>query len=177
MPAPAFASQRLDLSRRQLLCTLAGLAFAGPAGATAQEQDLKLSNTAGEPLFLTQLADGMPVLVHLWASWCAPCRAELPDLAAFKRSLPGDLQKRFLVVSVDTKPLAAVQSFLSEDLNLPGLTTLQAAPAEAGRTFRIKGYPSTVFLSAGGEINRRIDGSAPWGDSAFQSDVIRHLTG
>ncbi|MBD8893907.1 TlpA family protein disulfide reductase [Roseibium litorale] len=176
MPAPAFTSRRQDLSKRQLLCALAAILLGVSSVARAEERGLRLTNETGQTLSLKELTKDKPVLVHLWASWCAPCREELPELAAFKAALPEDLQKRFLVVSVDTKPLTAVQSFLSEDLDLPGLDTLQTAPAEAGRTFRIKGYPSTVFLNADGKIVRRIDGSAPWGDSAFQSDVIRHLT-
>ena len=65
------------------------------------------SNADGKPVKLADFA-GKPLLVNLWASWCAPCVKELPTLDALART--GKVQ--VLAVSQDTGPRASVVAFL-----------------------------------------------------------------
>ena len=173
--------------RRAALCLafVVGLAFAAvPATAVAAGVSSTLPASAGDagpevlpapPDRLDAILPDGPLILHLWATWCAPCRAELPELAAFRAVLPADLGDRLVVVSVDTRPLAEVRRFLDGDMALPGFETYRVDPAEAGGRFQVIGYPLTLFLDRDGAVTRRISGAAPWPDAGFRSQALEHL--
>ena len=98
---------------------------------------------------LPSLLDGRPAVVNLWASWCGPCRAEMPVLAQAQRDNPG---VRFLFVNQGEGP-EAVRTYLQrEGLALQDVwldTASRLGPAVGSR-----GLPTTLFLDAQG---RRVD--------------------
>ncbi|MBC7283426.1 TlpA disulfide reductase family protein [Hoeflea sp.] len=173
--------------RRAALCLacMAGLALAaapateagaGIASTTAASADeAGPEAVAAAPDRLDEILPEAPLILHLWATWCAPCRAELPELADFRAALPASLKARLVVVSVDTRPRADVRRFLDADMDLPGFQTYRADPAEAGGRFQITGYPLTLFLDRDGAVTRRISGAAPWPDEGFRGQAIEHL--
>jgi len=122
------------------------------------------------------LPAGAPLIVHFWATWCVPCRGELPELAEFRQALPSELSARLVVVSVDKRPRAQVRRFLDSDIDLPEFQTYLIDPTEAGSRFQIIGYPLTLFLTPDGAVVRRISGAAPWPDKTFQLQVTGHLS-
>jgi len=98
---------------------------------------------------LPALLAGQPTVVNLWASWCGPCRAEMPMLAAAQQRERG---VRFLFVN-QGETAAAVQAYLQrEGLALDGVW-LDAA-SRAGPAFGSRGLPTTLFFDARG---RRVD--------------------
>lgn len=117
-----------------------------------------------------------PLIIHFWATWCVPCRGELPELAEFRQALPPELSARLVVVSVDKRPRAQVRRFLESDIDLPEFQTYLIDPAEAGSRFQIIGYPLTLFLTPDGAVVRRISGAAPWPDKSFRLQVTGHLS-
>ncbi|PWV98777.1 thiol-disulfide isomerase/thioredoxin [Hoeflea marina] len=168
-----------------LLCAFALLQAPGMAGARAT-QPAALSagparaaqaETAIAPRRLDDILPPAPSVVHLWATWCTPCRRELPELARFRQTLPAGLEERMIVISVDTRQPEDVRQFLDTELGLPDFRTDLIDAAEAGRRFRITGYPVTLFLDAGGAEVLRISGAAAWQDGDFRSRVIGHLAG
>jgi thiol-disulfide isomerase/thioredoxin len=103
----------------------------------------------GRATTLDRLLDGRPLVVNLWASWCGPCRAEMPMLAEAQRRETG---VRFLFVN-QGESAAAVQAWLQrEGLALQDLW-LDAASA-LGPAVGSQGLPTTLFLDAQG---RRVD--------------------
>ncbi|WP_339756759.1 TlpA disulfide reductase family protein [uncultured Hoeflea sp.] len=164
--------------RRAALCLacVAGMALAA-AGADVSSAAASKSETAPHALpdRLDEILPDKPLILHLWATWCAPCRSELPELADFRAALPAGLGARLIVVSVDTRPRADVRRFLESDVDLPGFQTYLVDPAEAGSRFQIIGYPLTLFLDRDGAVTRRISGAAPWPDTDFRSQMIEHL--
>jgi len=72
--------------------------------------DFQLKDQAGKELNFASLK-GRPVLINLWATWCAPCIAELPQLDAIAASSGGP---RVLTIDQDTEKLDAVAKFLKE---------------------------------------------------------------
>lgn len=106
------------------------------------------------------------------------CRQELPALDRFRATLArnGDAE-RLVVVSVDRFAFSKVEAFLRDELELPDLTTWKVAKGNAGRVFRLFGYPDTVLLDAAHrEVGRRA-GSLDWDDPEVRTELIGRLAG
>lgn len=96
--------------------------------------------------------DGRPVVLNLWASWCGPCRAEMPDLDRASRAHP---EIHFIGVAVEDDP-AAAERFAAQI----GVS-YQLAIDESnrvGRRYPSLGLPATYFIAADGSIVRIVYG-------------------
>jgi thiol-disulfide isomerase/thioredoxin len=108
------------------------------------------------------LADwrGKVVLLNLWATWCLPCRKEMPALDRLQRELGSD-QFQVVAVSVDRTGLDGARKFLAET----GASTLAlyADPtARMGSALRAAGLPATLLLDRQGREIGRLLGPAEW---------------
>jgi thiol-disulfide isomerase/thioredoxin len=101
----------------------------------------------GQPLGLAAAARGRPVVVNLWASWCGPCRAEMPMLAAAQQREAG---VGFLFVN-QGESAATVRAYLSRE-GLPLREVLLDAGARLGPAVGSRGLPTTLFYDAGGRL-------------------------
>lgn len=104
--------------------------------------------------------EGKYALVNFWATWCAPCREEMPQLAALQDEFGGDM---FEVVTIATgrNAVPAMQAFFDEIgvTNLP----LHRDPGQAlARDFGVLGLPVTVILDPTGQEIGRLQGEADW---------------
>ncbi|MGZ5369738.1 MAG: TlpA disulfide reductase family protein [Aeromicrobium sp.] len=101
----------------------------------------------GEPVHLAGLR-GKPTVINLWASWCGPCRKELPYLAKAHREL-GDRVQILGIDFADDEPSAAI-----ELAKLTGVTyPLLADPKSSVKAdLKVVGLPQTVFVDAQGTI-------------------------
>jgi thiol-disulfide isomerase/thioredoxin len=129
-----------------LLWAAAGEAAWHLGGGTEGPPDLALVDPAsGRTLRLHELRDGRPTVVNLWASWCGPCRAEMPVLAAAQQRETG---VRFLFIN-QGEPAPVVQRWLQRE-GLP-LHDVWLDPASAfGPAVGSRGLPTTLFLDAQG---------------------------
>ena len=108
---------------------------------------LSLTTLAGDPVKLAALADGKPVVVNLWASWCPPCRREMPVLAAAQQRETG---VNFVFVN-QGEDGATAQDFLAE--GQLGLANVLLDPAAAlGREVGSGALPTTLFYDARGRL-------------------------
>lgn len=118
------------------------------------------------------LADfrGKVVVLNIWATWCGPCRKEMPTLDRLQSKLGG---KDFEVValSIDRGGQAAVKSFYDE-INIHALAVYVDATAEAGDKLGAVGIPTTLLLNREGLEIGRVTGAAEW-DNPAVIDVIR----
>lgn len=103
------------------------------------------------------LAKGHVTVVNIWASWCAPCRAEVPALAA----LSADKSVRLYGVAYRDKPEAA-RAFLDE-LGNP-FARIARADGRAGIEWGISGVPETFVVDGHGIVRARIVGALTDGD-------------
>ena len=121
------------------------------------------------------LADwrGKVVLLNFWATWCAPCREEMPSLAALQTELGSD---DFEVVTIATgmNRLPAIEKFLSE-IKVDNLPILLDPKQQLARPMGVMGMPVTVLIDRDGHEIARLIGGADW-VSEPAKQVIRQAT-
>ena len=121
-----------------------------PLGLGQTAPDFALTDVDGRPVKLSDFA-GRPVWVNVWASWCAPCRAEMPDIESVYRETRGSGTGglALLVVSLGEDP-ATVRRYLSTTrYDLPVLLDPGFSFTEK---YRVSGLPTHYFIGRDGTI-------------------------
>lgn len=115
---------------------------------------------------------GRVVLVNLWATWCAPCRAEMPGIDRLQGEMGGP---DFAVVAISQDRAGAdkAQAFLDE-LGLKNLKLYIDDTMRSARQFGATGLPVTFLLDRQGREVGRLIGPAEW-DSPEAIRLIRHF--
>ncbi|ORE89871.1 TlpA disulfide reductase family protein [Aurantimonas sp. 22II-16-19i] len=149
------------------LCPLAAAALAAmPAQAeTVRAAMVTVGDGSGRSHTLAALMHGQPTILHVWATWCVPCRDELPAVDRFAAGLGAGIRDRLIAVSVDTRPHADIAAFLAE-LDASHLRPWQVTDGNAGTAFRLFGYPATLLVAADGTVVERFAGPVDWDDPA-----------
>lgn len=119
-------------------------------------------------------SNGQVRLVNFWATWCAPCREEMPALDALQRDLGGD---GFAVVPVATGRNApeALARFWTE----AGVESLETALDPKGRlaaAMNVPGLPVSVILNRDGEEIARMLGGADWASPSARA-IVAYVAG
>jgi len=111
------------------------------------------------------LADfrGRVVLLNVWATWCAPCREEMPTLDRLQAQLGGD-DFHVLPLSIDRAGLEPVRRFY-EEIGIRHLGLYLAEDIRAMLAFAVIGLPTTLLIDRQGRERGRLTGPAEW-DSA-----------
>ncbi|MDH5454236.1 MAG: TlpA family protein disulfide reductase [Paracoccaceae bacterium] len=124
-----------------------------------------------------RLADwqGKYVLVNFWATWCAPCRKELPALDALQGEFGGD---QFEVVTIATgrNPVPAVQRLL-EEVGATRLPKYLDPKQKLARDMGVLGLPVTVILDPEGNEIARMSGDAEWYSDSGRAIIAALLAG
>jgi thiol-disulfide isomerase/thioredoxin len=106
-----------------------------------------LTTLAGEPTDLAALAKGKPMVVNLWASWCPPCRREMPVLAAAQQQ---ETQVTFVFANQGEDSAAALRYLSAGQLNLANV--LLDPGTALGRAIGSTALPTTLFYDASGQL-------------------------
>lgn len=108
------------------------------------------------------LADfqGKVVVLNLWATWCAPCRREMPSLDRLQAEHGGD-DLEVIALSVDRGDVDKVREFYAE-IEVSHLAIYRDPKAQAPRELRAPGLPTTVVLDRAGREVGRVLGPAEW---------------
>lgn len=139
------------------ILALAGMSFALRLMDNTTLPVAGLTTLAGKTTDLAALAAGKPVVVNLWATWCPPCRLELPFLSAAQRQ-----ESEINFVFVDQgEDAATVERYLSAvHLNLSNV--LLDTGNRLGREIGSTGLPVTVFYDSSGRmVDSRIGALSP----------------
>ena len=130
-----------------------GLLETGAIAVGSPAPDFVLEDLAGNRVRLSDFR-GKTVVLNFWATWCPPCRAEMPDFqATFEQRRPRD---DFVVLAVDRlaeDDRAAVERFV-EDFGL-AFPVLLDATDEVVRHYGVPGLPSTFFIDRDGVLRAR----------------------
>jgi len=123
--------------------------------------------TGGDPVEVARL--GRPAVINLWASWCGPCRIELPEFQRVADAAGDDL----VVLGVVTEDSAAKATSLAADLGLTFPSVLDETGQVHGAT-GVTALPLTLFVDADGNVRHSYAG--PVLTSARLVDLVRiHL--
>lgn len=164
------------LTRRRVVALAALLAAAGPRAAWAQHVDKPWP--AGKPLPPLVGTDlrgqrwdlaalrGRAVLINFWATWCAPCKEEMPTLQTLA-DLEGD---RLAVLAVNVRePLPRVARY-AQAVGL-SLTVLPDPRGEITSAWGMKVFPTTVLVDTRGRAQRVVSGAVDWTGAQAQAWV------
>ncbi len=120
--------------------------------------DFTLGDLAGNATKLSELK-GKVVLVNFWATWCPPCREEIPSMAALNRIMAGR-QFRMLAISVDQGGKGAVEDYFKRSgTSLPALLD---SDDKVGKLYGITGVPETFVIDKRGVIIKKVIGPMEW---------------
>src|SRR5699024_4051327 len=97
---------------------------------------------------------GKPVVVNFWASWCPPCRREMPMLQTASVDYRGKVA--FIGIDIEDSPDAARRAARAAGLSY---TLLEDARGLAASAFRVVNLPTTVFIAADGTVTLRHTGA------------------
>ncbi len=104
---------------------------------------------------------GHGLIINFWATWCAPCVAEMPSLAVLSRALaPDDIA--VLPLSSDRGGAAVVGPWF-ESKGITGLPVLLDPKGALARAWGVRGLPTTVVIDREGRDCARLEGGADWG--------------
>ncbi len=148
-----------------------GPEYAPKAGFLAP--DFELPSLSG-PVYRSGDLRGKPVLINFWASWCPPCRQEMPALQSVYAQYQ-DQGLQVLAVNVtDQDDPASVAQFAEEfDLTFP---VLMDADGQVGRRYQVQALPTSFLVGSDGVI-RQVYVGGPLDESLLRAQVMALLAG
>ena len=122
-----------------------GLTLQAPKSAPS----LKLADLDGKSHDLAKLR-GKVVLINFWATWCPPCRREMPSLERLSQALAGE---PFIVLAVDVGEDAdTIEAFTNQLDTVPTFTILLDATSRAMQAWKVAGLPTTFLVDKQGRV-------------------------
>jgi peroxiredoxin len=121
------------------------------------------------------LADyrGEVVLVNVWATWCAPCRVEMPSIQKLHDSY-GPKGLKIIAVSIDDPGQSSAIRDFSKDYGL-SFEILHDKSAEIRRSYQTTGVPETFVIGRDGVIRKKWIGPADWNSPANRALIEQLL--
>ncbi len=140
-----------------------------PAWSGGPTPALRLSGLDGKEHAL-EAYQGKVVLVNFWATWCEPCREEMPSIERLRRSLEG---RPFAVLAVNlAEPETRVQNFLRD---VPGgFTVLMDRDTAVAKAWKARLLPATYIVGPDGRIRYSYIGELDWSKAEIR-DLIASL--
>ena len=109
--------------------------------------------------------NGNLLLLNFWATWCAPCKEEMPSLDRLQVNQNLSNLKIF-AINISQESKKKVDSFF-EDLNIKNLDPYFDAPTTLAKTFTLRGVPTSILIDKNGKEFARIMGSIDFNDQIF----------
>lgn len=140
-----------------LIISLCSAAFADDASDALKVNDFELKDLAGKTVRLSDYA-GCVVVLNFWATWCPPCRAEMPEFAELDAELDKSNAVLLAINMTDGKreTKSKVQKFISE--NNYKMKVLLDEGCLTARYFGVRYIPSTFVINANGILCGAIQG-------------------
>lgn len=140
------------------------------SGTASDVSGLSFKSADGQAFSMADFK-GKAVLLNLWATWCAPCRKEMPDLDHLQAELGGD-EFEVVTVSIDRSAPAVAQKFFDE-IELKHLTLYYDESMQIFQDLKGQGMafgmPTTLVVDKNGCSLGHMAGPAPWSDETAQT--------
>lgn len=120
----------------------------GPLEVGALAYDFALDDVAGNPIRLSELT-GSPVIVNFWATWCAPCRIEMPELEAAYQAYRDE---GLVILALDQQEAGEDVANFFEELGLNFTAVLDSEGTVSAQYGVASILPTTFFINGAGEI-------------------------
>lgn len=148
-----------------------------PVGIGVKAPDFKVATLDSVPKQKT-LDDyrGEVVLINIWATWCGPCRIEMPSIEQVHRDL-GPKGLKVLAISVDDPGTdAQVRQFVKQyGLTFEVLHDTGGQEGKVSRDYQTTGYPETVIIGRDGIIRKKLLGAQNWNSPENRALIERLL--
>ncbi|MDF1644654.1 MAG: TlpA disulfide reductase family protein [Pseudomonadales bacterium] len=144
---------------------LSPMGFSAPKAAVAAP-DFTLKSSTGENQRLSELK-GEVVMINFWASWCGPCRQEMPELAAIQKKYQ-DLGFTVLGVNVEEDSSKANELLAENPVNFP---ILYDTENKVTKLFRVDAMPSTILVDRDGNMRYLHKGYKPGYEDTYAQQV------
>jgi len=132
--------------------------------------DFTLVDLQGKKWTLSELK-GQVVFVNFWATWCPPCREEMPSMQKLYNMLPKEKFKMLAILSGDDPALA--DSFAKKlDLTMP---ILNDQDNTVGAAYRLTGVPETFIIDKQGILREKFIGSAQWNAPVHVQMLMKYI--
>lgn len=128
----------------------------------------------GEKCFLDQI-ENKTILLVFWATWCAPCVKEMPDLDILQkdfRKLPFEI----IAVSQDFQGVKVVQEFFKTQ-EIRHLKIYHDYHNQLFKAFSVVGLPTSFLINQDGKVVVRFSGNINWYDGETRSMLLSHIPG
>ena len=143
----------------------------GPVAAGQKAAPFKLTDLQGDSVSMADL-HGKVVFLNIWATWCAPCREEMPSMEKLYERLQGDKGFVMLAISQDTGSREEVMAYVKKHgYHFDVLLDPKNAVAEA---YNVSGVPETFIIDREGRIVAHHSGAFDWSQPAIR-DAVEEL--
>jgi len=142
-----------------LIIPLPAAAFNFAPSEPKPAPELSFQDSEGNPVTLEDFR-GQLVVLNLWATWCAPCRREMPSLDRLQARYGGE-GLQVVALSIDRGELAPIEEFYDE-VGIQHLAIYRDPKAAVSRALGAFGLPTTVVFDRQGQEVGRLLGPAEW---------------
>ena len=150
--APGYTGEKPDI--KNLILTENLKTYENVIFKDTDQKDVNLDDYKGKLLIL-----------NFWATWCAPCREEMPSLDNLQANIDLNNLKIF-PINIGQENLTKSKSFF-KDLNIVNLDIYFDPPITLAKKFSLRGVPTTIFFNKEGKEFARIIGSIDFNDKEF----------
>jgi len=121
--------------------------------------DISVNSLKSVPLKLSELK-GKVVLLNFWATWCPPCREEIPSMIKLNTAMAGK-PFQMVAVSIDEGGVKDVEDFFKES-GYSALPTYMDPSGVAVKTYGITGVPESFLIDKNGILVKKVIGPLAW---------------
>ncbi len=133
--------------------------------------DFVLKDIHGKPVSLAQFK-GKPVLLNFWATWCGPCKEELPSMQRMHEAANKNGGFHIIAISIDRFNMKKVNQY-AENLNLT-FPILVDPDRSVRKSYFIRGLPTSYLIDAEGKLRGFVSGARNW-DSPASLELMKSL--